>query len=419
MDRVITPTDNDNDSNHHHHTSTTMKMKASIVLGILALALGHASAATKVFDITGATAFRASSNNAIIQILGGPNVTQYAYTGTQGLAGSNRAIFVGTMSAFPGDTIIVRASWSGSTQGIKDVADQNAIQFLTTANPVSPAGINLGQGSNPAPLFENSIPQWSFSDVDQLLSERPNHPFQGGPVGVVPFMFLAGEGSPAALNNMTDQLHAALWSQGQLPVAMFTGNTADTKIVLATGRNNGSGTRATILAETQYGAFTGVTQFGATWAADSDRMTGSLSTITEFGNGGNSSNSGVRDIITRNPAGVTFNGDPVDVVFVSYLTISDALAAKTEGAREMTYNGVAFSAENVKKGSYSLWGYQQFYLDNDATNDEKTFDAAFRAAIPATLNGIDAIPLTQMSVVRTGGDGGPIAPGANYPDVNP
>jgi hypothetical protein len=395
-----------------------MKLKSSFTLGILALSMAHASAATRVFDITGATAFRASANNAIIQILGGNGVTQYAYVGTSGVAGTNRAIFKGTMAAFPGDDIIVRASWSGSTQGIKDVADQNSIQFLDISNPVSTTGTNLGVSPNPAPVYTTAVAQWSFSDVDKLLSERPNHPFAGGPVGVVPFMFLAGEGAPAEFNNMTDQLHNTLWATGQLPIAFFTGNTADTTAVLATGRNNGSGTRATILAETQYGAFTSVTQFGATFQGTrtDPYPTGKLLALTEFGNGGNSSNSGVRELLTRRADALTFNGDDIEALFVSYLTISDALAAKTEGAKELTYNGVPFSAANVKNGNYSLWGYQQFYLDSDATSDQNTFDTAFRAAIPGTLDGVNAIPLTEMAVTRSGGDGGPITPGANYPN---
>jgi len=395
-----------------------MKLKSTLLFAACVLTIGSATAqTTRVFDITGATAFRASANNAIISILGGAGTTEYAFIGTSGVAGTNRAIFKGTMAAFPGDTIIVRAHWSGSTQGIKDVADQAAIQFLATDNTLSTAGVNLGQGAAPAPIYTTAVAQWSFSDVDKLLSERPNHPFNGGPVGVVPFMFLAGEGAPAALNNMTDQLHAALWSTGQLPIATFTGDTADATTVLATGRNNGSGTRATILAETQYGAFSSVIQYNATTAGTRTDAypTGKLVALSEFGNSGNSSNSGVRELLTRRADDLKFNGDAIDAIFVSYLTISDANSAITEGAQAMTYNGVPFSAANVKSGRYSLWGYQQFYRDSDATAAQVTFDDAFRAAIPATLNGIDAIPLTDMPVTRSGGDGGPIVPGNNYP----
>ena len=396
-----------------------MKLTSSLVCGALALTICNSYAVTRVFDITGATAFRASANNAIISILGGAGTTQYAFIGTSGVAGTNRAIFKGTMAAFPGDEIIVRASWSGSTQGIKDVADQAAIQFLDVTNPMSTAGINLGQGAAAAPVYTTAVAQWSFSDVDKLLSERPNYSFNGGPVGVVPFMFLAGEGAPAALNNMTDQLHEALWKTGTLPIALFTQDTSDLTTVIATGRNNGSGTRATILAETRYGAFTNVVQYNATYAGGrSDAYpTGKLLAISEFGNSGNSSNSGVRELLTRSAQDLTFGGEAFDGLFVSYLTISDANSAITEGAQAMKYNGVAFSAANVKNGSYTLWGYQQFYRDSDATAQQITFDEAFRAAIPATLDGVNAIPLTEMPVNRSGGDGGLVQPKDTYPSA--
>ena len=83
----------------------------------------------------------------------------------------------------------------------------------------------------------------------------------------------------------------------------------------------------------------------------------------------------------------------------------------------MKYNGVTFSAANVKNGSYTLWGYQQFYRDSDATAQQITFDEAFRAAIPATLDGVNAIPLTEMPVNRSGGDGGLVQPKDTYPSA--
>jgi hypothetical protein len=138
-------------------------------------------------------------------------------------------------------------------------------------------------------------------------------------------MFIAGEGAPAGITNMTDQLHQTLWSTGSMPASMFTGNLDDTTTVLATGRNNGSGTRATILAETGYGAITNVVQYNA--VTSGDRITGALGAISEFGNGGHSSNSGVRELVTRPPGGLTFDGESIDAVFVSYLTISDAVSA--------------------------------------------------------------------------------------------
>ena len=393
-----------------------MKIKSTAIIGALALLAGDASAATRTFVITGATAFRAAANNSIIQLLGGAGVTQYAFTGTQGIGGTNRAIFKGTMAAFPGDEIIVKASWSGSTQGVLDLADQNAVEVLKSSVTMTTSGNNISATGN----VETATPRWAFSDVDKFLSTRPNASLSGGPVGVVPFMFIAGEGAPGGITNMTDQLHQTLWSTGSMPASMFTGNPADTTTVLATGRNNGSGTRATILAETGYGAFTNVVQYNA--ATSGDRVTGALGAISEFGNSGHSSNSGVRELVTRPPGGLTFDGESIDAVFVSYLTISDAVSATGyvqatgaisggEGAKPMTYNGVRYSEANVKNGAYSLWGYQQFYMANGPTAQETTFDTAFRAVIPDYM-GTAGIPITTMTVTRSNGDGGPISPNA-------
>jgi len=398
-------------------------MKATTTLAILALAAGSVASGQTVINITGATAFRSAATTTIISMLGGAGVTQYAYTGTAGATGSSRQIFRGT---FNGQDTIIRTSWSGSTQGILDLADQNAIQFLvattgtgTGANPISTTGYNLGGSGNEPAEFDTGIPRFAFSDVDKALSTRPNATLAGGPVGVVPFMFIAGESAPAGMTNMTDQQHEALWSLGQLPVSMFTGNDADTDIVLATGRNNGSGTRATILAETGYGAFTNVVQWNATFTGD--RLTGTLSTVTEFGNGGHPGNLEVREVLTRPSNNVTYNGDPFSVIFCGYLTISDALLATGynevtgaisggEGAKPMTYNGVRYSAANVKNGAYSLWGYQQLYRASGANAAEVAFDTALRAAVPANM-GSAGIPIPQMTVTRSGGDGGLITPG--------
>ncbi|MCU0751113.1 MAG: hypothetical protein MUF13_16360 [Akkermansiaceae bacterium] len=415
-----------------------MKLKSAFLISACVLAAGNAGAATRVFNLTGATAFRAAANNSIIAMLGGAGTTKYAFTGTSGISGSNRAIFVGTMpTQFPGDTIVVRTSWSGSTQGILDLADANSIQFLDdnvrddgtpgVGNPVTTAGYNLGGSGLDAAEFENAVARWSFSDVDKLLSQRPNASLAGGPVGVVPFQFIAGEGAPAGVTNMTDQLHEALWSTGNLPASFFTGNPADaSKTVLSTGRNNGSGTRATILAETQYGAFTNVVQFNATFQGTRTDAypTAKLLTVTNFVeglNGGHSSNSGVREVLTRDGRDLTRNNVAVNGFFVSYLTISDALNAtindgdtntpgvQLEGATPMTYNGVAYSEQNVRSGAYSLWGYQQLYLGNSPTSAETTFDTRLRQVVPGNM-GTAGIPITTMSVTRSGGDGGPIFP---------
>jgi hypothetical protein len=214
---------------------------------------------------------------------------------------------------------------------------------------------------------------------------------------------------------MTDQAHKVLWSTGFGPGSILTGNPDDaSQTVIATGRNNGSGTRATILAETGYGAFSNVVQYNCTFQGTrtDPYPTAKLNAITAFAaNSGHSSNLGVRELLTRSSAAFTLDDSPVTGFFVSYLTISDALSAISEGARELKYNGVSYSEANVKNGSYSLWGYQQLYMGNSPTTAETTFDTRLRALVPVDLVSNNAgIPIPDMAVTRTGGDGGPIFP---------
>jgi hypothetical protein len=268
---------------------------------------------------------------------------------------------------------------------------------------------------------ETAVARFSFSDVDQAISNTPTPALPGAPVGVVPFVFVSNVGSPVGLTNMTDQLHEAQWSNGQLPLSMYTGNPADTQLVLNTGRSNGSGTRATILAETQYGPFRSVIQWGGpndNSTVSGSEGTGSVVLLNNLGNGGYSSNSFVRQNLARTSDNVTVGTTAgQDVVIVSYLTLSDAAAITTitggagVGAKALTYNGVAYSEDNVKNGQYTLWGYQQFYGPIGITTGEQTFFDGFVAAIPDTLNPLaTGIKIPDMNVTRNGGDGGIITP---------
>jgi hypothetical protein len=402
-----------------------MKSKSMLVMSALFISATSSNAANFVttYNITGATAFRAAANLAIIDYLGGTGNVPHAYTGSS-LNATNRAIFKRTIVDSPnvGDNTItiIRASWSGSTQGILDLADQTTtVQFLKPSVTMTTAGtVNPGAAGD----FENGTARFAFSDVDKLLSARPNSAIQGEGVGVVPFMFVTGESAPAAVSNMTDQLHATLWSTGSLPASMFTGNPANANFtILATGRNNGSGTRASVLSETQYGAFTNVVQFNQTndGTGVGGSLTGAPTLYAPAGNGGGTSNSFVKDLLVRSSSPSAFGGR---YAFVSYLTISDAVTATgydqasglitlpSEGAKPMTYNGVRYSEANVNNGSYTLWSFQQFYRAADSTVDEDTFATDLKTNIDNVLIPSIGLKTSGLAVERTGGDGGPVAP---------
>ena len=357
-----------------------------------------------VINITGATAFRAAANSSIIALLGGAGVTEYAYTGTQGIGGTNRAIFKGNVAGI--GAVVVRASWSGSTQGIADCASQTAVQVLKTSVATSTAGtVNAGAAAD----FETAPAAFAFSDVAQASSTTLSPVLTGTEVGVVPFSFVANASAPANMTNMTDQIMKAMYSNGFVPLRAFTGVPGENKSVYAVGRNNGSGSRAAVLAETGYGVFSSLQQFTGV----RNTTTNAIDTLTFVGNGGYSSNSGIRDLVLGTSTSVGGDVGPGEnCLVVSYLTISDYLPATTlpaGTAESLTYNGVQYSEDKVKQGAYSLWAYQWLYQAPTITANETAFRNAFTGAIPANL-GTAAIPIPQMTAIRSGGDGGPIAP---------
>ena len=369
--------------------------KSVLVVAVALFATVSSVFADVTINITGATAFRAAAHTSIIATLGGAGTAAYAYSNSSGgtvsnLASADRSIFVGPVAGL--GTVTVRCSWSGSTGGIASLVTGSTVSVPVMSTTVSTAGVNGGIS------FESVVAKFSFSDVAQAASNNPTPALNGTQVGVVPFMFLAQEGAPTGITNITDQLFAALYSTGSTPLSTFTGSVADEALlVVPTGRANTSGTRVSILAETGYGFANAVNQFQPTMSG------GFVTALGSASNGGYSSNSNVRTVLeTPMSAGLANS-----FLFVAYLTISDAQQAVTNGAKALTYNGVAYSAENVKNGSYSLWSYQWFFNVDGLTADEETFRDTFVATIPANL-GTAGIPIPDMKVTRSGGDGGQI-----------
>jgi hypothetical protein len=400
-----------------------MNTNKLIASGLAAFALaGAAAAQTTVVNITGATAFRAAANTSIIALLGGSGTTEYAFDTTTGATAgaTNRAIYRGTVAGIPG-TVIVRASWSGSTAGIAAVAAGTPVQVLKTTTTMSTAGNAFAAA---AADFETAPAAFAFSDVAQAASTTLSPTLTGTPVGVVPFQFVANQSAHAhpGMTNMTDQIMNAIYSTSEVPLHFFTGVVTDTKRVLACGRNNGSGSRASVLGETQYGFFRAVQQFQNNQTTQHNGP-GEIGRLDFVGNNGNSSNSflanlmkGLSGAVDLYDSGAEYEAD-VNCLLLTYLTRSDVIVATADpdgagpqqGAKALTYNGVAYSDDAVKNGAYTLWGYQWFYQAPSITAAETTFRDVFINTIPANL-GSAAIPIPQMNVTRSGGDGGPILP---------
>jgi hypothetical protein len=420
-------------------------------------------------DITGATAFRAATLLSIkAKYVASGAAFKFAHdqatAGGTTFNGATRSIWIGTFPGVSGTTTI-RTCFTGSVEGIRAVAGaadplpptyyQSSLLASTTAIV---GGAELAnQGTTGAATDPSEI---AFSDVAKAATPYASYSLQpASPAcGVIVFTMLTNEGS--TVTNVTSQQFRALMTSGFQPLSLFTGNAADTTYVFATGRNDGSGTRTTYLAETGFGIANPVKQYvtnvststalstiqlvPAGGIVDQDPITPGIqglpgqsaanaSTVwgqDVAGNGGYNSGSTLRTDMGKTGAAVTVLdengtdafGEQVRVDFVTFLSLNDAVTARGNGAIFCAYNGVklndiaasgttmsAADKAKVTEGLYTAWGFQQMYRRNDITSgDAVTVYDGIKAAIPANL-GSAGIALTDMHVGRPF-DGGVVAP---------
>ena len=441
-----------------------MKIKNIILGAMFAGFAASASAQTTDITITGATAFRTATLQAIYDAydsvgnLGADFFVCHSSSGntTSNLTGSNQAVFKGTFPGITGTTYI-RTAFNGSTEGLNAIAGNNNPAFLTQAAVNSATSSILGGVTTPT---ETIRPKFSFSDVYQSTSPVDNevlNPVGSSAVGIVTFCMIANEGAPSDLTNVTIQQARALWTNGIQPLSIFTGDPTDTSYVFATGRNDGSGTRAAYLTEWSFGVANLVNQYIAT----STGATGTITKITAVpanglgtgnfttssaqnastlwgntvvGNGGYSSSSSLRTLMGLTSANVTvFDGEsqtPVienqPIQLITWLSSADSLVAATAGAKILGYNGVlvtpitsvgsylssGFSEADFKKiatGAYSAWSYQHLYYHGLlSANEQSWYNAMKTTWIPSGLQTTsNGVRLGDVTVSRPD-DGFPI-----------
>jgi hypothetical protein len=370
-------------------------MKTKLTLLTLA-GLATAAHSQTVIDITGSTAGRSAVHAQITSQLDAGFT--YAYDGTGAASRATRAIYQGT---YNGNQYTIRTYWAGSVNGVRDVAQQiQQTEFFDKSVTGTAAGENVNPAAPKAPASAETAPEIGYSDVFQTSTQFTSPPLTvEDEVGIIAFQWFANKGSSAGLTNMTPGLVQALYgSLGELPLSLFTGVTADAdKIVFAGGRNNDSGTRITTFAESGYGVFNQVNQSNATF----DAPGGTISALTFVGDGGQSSGGTLADSLSCSLA----DGD-----FVGYVGASDwprANDGADRGARELTWNGVPYSVENIQEGKYSFWGYlhmNRMALSGPALSFYEGMRDGLKAN-PGTLIKDDA----SVKVARDG-DGAPIFP---------
>jgi hypothetical protein len=447
-----------------------MKIKNLILGTMFAGIAASASAQTTEITITGATAFRQATMRAIYDAYASAGAAGTTFNVAHDFSGanlsqliaSNKAIFSGTFPGITGTTVI-RTSFNGSTEGLNAIAGNSNPSFLTAA-ALTGGNYTGGIKDLTTSPTESIRPKFSFSDVYQSTSPVDNvtlNPVGSSAVGIVTFAMIANEGAPSNLENVTVQQCRILWANGIQPLSLFTGNPADTKYVLATGRNDGSGTRSAYLTEWTFGVANLVNQYTAVNGGTSATGNGSISKLTlvpangigngtfstnrtsdastlwgntNVGNGGYSSSSALRTLMGYTSSNATIydgeNQAPVlenqDIVLLTWLSTADCLNASTAGAKILGYNGVkvtpiaaagsfqssGFNEADFKKiatGAYSAWSYQHLYYHGSLSANEQTWynamkDTYIPSGLQITANGVR---LGDVSVSRPD-DGLPI-----------
>lgn len=371
------------------------KLKITCLAAAFALTgAGVSQAQTNYIRLVGATAFRAQTISAITNLMGSTRQVFYKSGSASGSTKATEVILGGTI---PGQGYtIVKAKWSGSAGGIQQVAQQIPIAFLANGN-LPAAG---SEAYNNSPSYDAAVaPDATFSDVEQTTT-----PFispglvaaDNNPVGVVTFVWICSTNAPAGLTGITPQLAQAQWvGSGTLQASVYTGNPADTVLIKATGRDPDSGTRLTALAESGIGVNSGIYQFDvSTGNAYTQQVVNGI-TFTA-GNGGEASGGTLAGKIAT---ASTNNLGP----YITYVSAADAKTPVAAGlVRQLAYNGVAYSTNAVKEGSYTFWSYEQLLKKNGGLAPGPNGALEAIAAAIGTLSA--DVPIPDMNVQR-GTDG--------------
>lgn len=389
-------------------------MKRLLLPSVLVAGMASATAADlgNIY-ITGATAFRANVYSALTAMIPGATIKSTANQGSK----ANQFTFSGTTTA--GDTVVVYCGFSGSVEGFRDIIANLAVTYCA---------------ADSTNLFTHNGADFTFSDVFQsstiynspAFSEEyyvpdpldPDTKYAG--IGVIPFVWgindvlkgyntvntvvYGGVTNTVPVDNISDQIASQILANGQWPLAFFTGDSAHQGVMVnVTGRNNLSGTRTTLLAETGYGIFTTVQQRKTTGTSPSKTWTWFAS------NDGHNSGGNVKSDLNFDAADFGVNAEPA----CGYLGQGDAqgLDASTAVIR---YNGMFFDVNGslvnntVTEGNYTYWGYEHFAWPSTTTGTKlSVFKPLFVTLLNNNLSA--GIKMSDMHVYRLV-DGGPVFP---------
>jgi hypothetical protein len=392
--------------------------KLFIFTSLLALAVVNLASAQSTIRITGSTAFRAATHQAILHIIQ-PATLNYGYTGTS-FNSATEAIITGTTNTTPAVAVIIKTAWSGSVGGVFTLATNGPVPnpganppitagWLVNTTPTSPAGTPNAPLNFDAPVTADI----AMSDSFQSSTPFTNPPLVDNVVGVVPFVWVRNAGAPTTLSNVTNQLAKVVLNNPGIPLSLFTGNAADAAtLVYATGRNNDSGTRLDAFAESGFGITNAPVQLDCSQAAASgfDFINAGVWTTgvngpTFYAASGGRSSGGllVGDMNATNSNAVLGGW------IVTYLGIPDSNNVNG-GANDLTYNGFPYSVNNVQQGNYSFWSYEHLLYRTSLSGNALTVAQGLATQIHNTDASVAGVLVTSMAVGRTS-EGAPITPG--------
>jgi hypothetical protein len=406
--------------------------KSIAVLATLALA-GAASADTDIF-IAGSNGDRTATNTAIPKLLTG-TVT---FSGTNAdPTKANFGVFKG--GTFNGEAVTVYVAYIGATGGVKAVAGLQTVKFVAAGSTGVVTDPTVTGNPNQAhiPDFTMSTNYQNTSPYRGLYQGVQYATLDDQLIGVTGLKWLGSKNFPG--DNVTSQSIEALYLGGAQPLALFTGLSADqNKTVYALGRNSDAGQRYIALAEpkvggsstsainakvkqwkpTVSGAAAGVGGFvtGGTVNAHALWPLETISGVdSEFlGNGGFPTGATLAPSLTvtlGDSVYTTENPNATAGYYLGYLTPGDSdTIAIPNGAVELKYNGVPYSADHVREGRYTSWVYSHLLYRNGLAGPQRLFADALAGQIK-TVDAVagGGILIGTMKVQRFS-DGGNVTP---------
>jgi hypothetical protein len=416
-----------------------MKTFKLITAGLLATAVASMASAQTFVKITGSTAFRKATYDAIVDSLNTPKGASIGGT-TADFTGDAQAVITGTLKSGPsaGASVVIQTAFGGSVGGVHVLtaglttipgtsftstqtwmSASNTLGALTKNSDGTISGATV-LTSGTATFDAAATAQAANSDSFQattifktpvLTEENP----AGNGTGVVQFYAVKGQNHPsipstsyAALSNITPQQWSLLISAGILPLSEFTGNSADAIYdVVAEGRNNDSGTREVTEAEVTLGTSLNQVEVLSEAVISGGTITG-LALAPGGGDQGFSSGGTLAKDLEApiSASAVDTNGNPF--VQIAYLGKSDKNSAVAGGAVLLNYAGQSGTDADIETGDYTYWGYEHTYylpgLPAVQQNAINLISNTLRTTSDVTFSGI---ALTSMLVSRTV-DGGSV-----------